>query len=430
MGLIWARRGLVSWVRGAWPDPIRGMLALVVVLSGLMAYHPLATAEPTHRTAGSSPRQAGARGPSSGVMAPGASVQRHSVDPPPGNVCAPDERLDRRHWADYLRSLWEDHVRWSSDGATILFSRGPVLYGLTADGARIWTVADAGVTVAEDGSGTPRRRSGTTIPFDISPDGRHVVHATCRYGIHPAAAGTTVLGYELALVGIDGENPQRLTANTRFESYPAWSPDGERIAHVYLGNVRITPMGGESRSLPIYNAAKQAPAWSPDGRELAVATESGVVLVGADGANSRQITHEVVGGPAWSPDGARLAMVRPAGHEVALVTMATDGTDEQRLANFIGWPDGDAADAWMPTVAWSPDGSKILVVLQPGTGRPWPWDVILEPRRRIYVVTVAEPARGAGATYRRRQLALVERGLVTGRVTSGSDGDPRRPLRP
>ena len=285
-------------------------------------------------------------------------------------------------------------MQWTPDGSTILFTRGPVLSAVTADGRRAWPVADAGVSVAEDRSGTTRRLSGTTIPFDISPDGRQVVHATCRYGVHPAVAGNAVLGYELALVGVNGKNGQRLTANTRFDSHPAWSPDGGRIAHVFLGIVRVGPAGGESQNLPIEEVVRQAPAWSPDGRQLAVATEGGVFLVEADGANPQQITDDVVGGPAWSPDGTRLALVRPWGHEVALMTIAADGTDERRLANFIGWPDGDAANAWMPTVAWSPDGSKIVVVLQPGSGRPWKWDVILEPRRKVYVVTVAGPGHG------------------------------------
>ena len=328
------------------------------------------------------------------------------------HVCRPGEAFGR--WA------WQDFVGWSPDGATILFSRGPELYGVTAEGTQIWPVADAGTS-------TVLGEAGTTIPFAVSPDGTRVVFATCRYGKpNPAIPSTNRempptrvwrLGYELALVNVDGTNPQRLTSNAlELDSYPAWAPDGRRIAHLYarhgLGGafrLQVTPLDGG----PPFDAtrlvkpgfrqqvllAPQPAAWAPDGRQLAVRGVTGVVyLVDADNgwaqeiAPHSQITSNVVGEPAWAPDGTRLAVLNVIDGDFALMTFDVDGGDVRWLATLPGRPNAVAGTSWAPTVAWSPDGSKILVIPQPG----------LELRAGneaaagadLYVVTAAESARG------------------------------------
>ena len=362
-----------------------------------MAVTPTTTALSAPAASSGNPRRA----LSPRIATPSASILPPSFDRP-RNACVPDETFDR--W------LWEDYVQWSPDGSIILFSRGPVLSAVTADGKRTWLVADAGVIDTTDGADSTTRQSGTTIPFDTSPDGTLVVHATCRYGVHPSGLEGARLEFELATVGVDGTDPQRLTSNDVFDSHPAWSPDGHRIAHLYgRSTLRITSINGGKPldvSLPISEGSEpihegpdqvpevitQAPAWSPDGRLVAVATRVGMFILKAHDGEVRQIAPHVSGGPSWSPDGTRLAFVKPAGQDVTLITVAVDGSDEKRLASFKGWGKGDTPVALVPTVAWSPDGSKILLVLQPGPaepGRPyWRFDA----RRKVYVVAVE--ARG------------------------------------
>ena len=327
------------------------------------------------------------------------------------HVCRPGEAFGR--WA------WQDFLGWSPDGATILFSRGAELYGLTAEGTRIWPVADAGTS-------TVLGEAGTTIPFAVSPDGRRVVFATCRYGKpnpgipHPTGlmgvSRVHRLGYELAMVGIDGWDPRRLTTNAlELDSYPAWAPDGRRIAHLYaeygLGafGLAVTPLDGgqplevtrliKPETRRKLELAPQTPAWAPDGRQLAVRGVTGAVyLVDADDGTARQIapysqiTSNVVGGPGWSPDGTRLAVLNVIDGDFALMTFDLDGGDVQWLATLPGRPNAVAGTSWAPTVAWSPDGSKILVIPQPGlelrTGNE------AEAGADLYVVTAAESARG------------------------------------
>ena len=75
-------------------------------------------------------------------------------------------------------------------------------------------------------------------------------------------------------------------------------------------------------------------------------------------------------GPAWSSDGKRLAFAGPdqaLGHRHMLFTMAPDGTEVQRVPLKDGWePDYRGRHVilaelnWIPTLAWSPSGDRLL----------------------------------------------------------------------
>ena len=86
---------------------------------------------------------------------------------------------------------------------------------------------------------------------------------------------------------------------------------------------------------------------------------------GGDGDEARQVAVDVVSPAAWSPDGQRLAFAKAEGAEVALYTVAANGTAAQRVTTVDGWrADSPFVQyprrAWISTVAWSPDGSTLL----------------------------------------------------------------------
>ena len=282
------------------------------------------------------------------------------------------------------------YAQWSPDGAEIVFSHDADIYAVAADGSRLRHIADAG-----------RIHAGETA-FHLAPDGARLVYATCEYPRPGTGTRRSSFDEQQDLVSesLDRAHRQRLTASARFENYAAWSPDGARIAYVDIEPTSfvwepsarlhvVQADGANARMLPggFDFVAAQTPAWSPDGRWLAVtgvanqqvwsaASSIGASLRGlgvlhvVSAANNESFIRlsEAVSSASWSPDGKRLAFAVPDADGVALYTIAADGTDARRLTAIEGWRShlpprqGELgpAHAWIPRVAWSPDGSRIL----------------------------------------------------------------------
>ena len=309
--------------------------------------------------------------------------------------------------------IWENTVRWQADGSAVFFSQGPKVYGVAADGAWARAVADASAWINPRLPWHPRVRGdlvvGPMTYFDISPAGDRLVYATCAYledvvtesrrpsaelegflrlGYDPRYTGTFVPDYELAVVGIEGGPVQRLTRSGRFDNFPVWSPDGTRLAFLAGASVRaaflmiMSAPGGYTPSIDTgeYILGLHPPQWSPDGTKLAVVGtddsrhQLAVLTVNADGGDLRRLGR-TISGPSWSPDGQRLAFVGRAGDDDGawdLLTMASNGTEVQRLALAADWAPNYAgghailtslpkySDGWIPTLAWSPAGDQLL----------------------------------------------------------------------
>ena len=265
-----------------------------------------------------------------------------------------------------------------------MFTRGPAIYTIGADGHGLRIVADASAAGDWGPYGI-----GLMTAFDVAPTGNRIVYATCAYlrtgtwSVSDPPEGHD-FGYELALGDLEGTSPQRLTANAHFDHYPVWSPDGTRLAFVSSRHLehatsvrerRLYTMAADGSDVrlvtSIFNAiAHHPPQWSPDGRRLAFVNDDGEIasryvtyLADADGSRLQRLT-PAVSGPSWAPDGTRLAFAKAEETEVGLYTVAADGTDAQRLTTITGWQRQqgirDPTRAWIETVAWSPAGDQLL----------------------------------------------------------------------
>jgi WD40-like Beta Propeller Repeat len=151
-----------------------------------------------------------------------------------------------------------------------------------------------------------------------------------------------------------------------------WSPDGSRVAFQVRDSIRIVEVDGNGSTAfpspppPFYGTGGFT--WSPDGTQIAISTASGIAVVALDGGVERYVSNGGSDGrPLWSPDGTRIAFDRSGvslsdGLSARLWIAAADGSEQQ-------------ATPFVAPLAWSPDGTRLLVgqfdgtlgIMQPGS---------------------------------------------------------------
>ena len=160
--------------------------------------------------------------------------------------------------------------------------------------------------------------------------------------------------------------------------YPAWSPDGERIAVGMSGSIwSVDPETGIATELARSGDYLSSPNWSPDGRWLVYTADPGggpiqLEILDTHTGETQRLTDDdqIYVDPRFSPDGRRLAYVSTqsngyfdiyireiangswAGEEVAVSYDNSFGRD--RL--YFGAWDMHISPAWLPS------GDELLIV--------------------------------------------------------------------
>ena len=288
-------------------------------------------------------------------------------------------------------------MAWSPDGSRLAFI-------MTRDGQSDVYLINA------DGSGLAKLTNTPAQDFwpAWSPDGAHLAFTSGGGFFDPGFENSeiNVVTVANALQGTDGAGLTNLTNAPSQDFFPAWSPDGSRLAFISNrdGNTEIylvNPDGSGLTNLTRDPADDFGPAWSPDSRRLAFhrsqangnadvyVVNVADALQGADGSGLTNLTNSPANdfSPAWSPNGARLAFASGAGltnpgldvNDIYVVN--PDGTGLANLTN-------DPASDFAPT--WSPDGKQVAFLSN------------RDGNHEIYLVTVADALQGTGSSGQRR----------------------------
>jgi len=196
-----------------------------------------------------------------------------------------------------------------------------------------------------------------------------------RFVFAQRIGGTSDERLEICSVGVDGTGFRRLTDNSFWDLYPAWSPDGTRVAFLSLrqNDLDIYVMNADGSNVQrLYDSGSHDADLSWAGNRIAFTSGFKIWGINDDGTVPALITNPPNAGawgnanlpvgdydPALSPDGSKIAFERledvsmtHGGYNIFVIN--SDGSGETRLTG-TGYAQG------MPT--WSHAGDKIVYIV-------------------------------------------------------------------
>jgi gamma-glutamyltranspeptidase len=144
-----------------------------------------------------------------------------------------------------------------------------------------------------------------------------------------------------------------------------WSGGRAFAAAVVLSGLFLAPLYSQHAS-PSGLTGLREPAWSPDGKRLAVVFLDRVWTIAADGRDGRPLIQDATAiqrDPAWASDGSRIAYAMDRGEGFDLYASRIKGGAPERITRTAG-------DERFPS--WTPDGRVVFAQRDADTAQ---WDL-------------------------------------------------------
>ena len=225
-----------------------------------------------------------------------------------------------------------------------------------------------------------RSSAGDTAPLTTLAA---TVRPSPRWGSQPLASGRVPIAVGQAFGVPQLRNPVQVTSALDVESYPTWSPDGQRLAYqanevglpTFNNDIWVAQLGGGepvnlTRDSPANN---RRPSWSPGGRDIAFFSdrdgEWGVFVVAAIGGSPRKVlalpgfNRDSWSAPQWARDGSRLFVAANEGNRNIIIDLALATLEVTRIA----LPEHPSPRRW--DISIRPDGGR-FAYLEAGGGGP------------------------------------------------------------
>jgi Tol biopolymer transport system component len=251
----------------------------------------------------------------------------------------------RLTWTRRARELLPD---WNATGTRIAYSKC---------GHDEFSNCDIWVMNA-DGSEKTRLTFTTTGSNPLAPIVQETWPAWSPDGTRIAYTSNAEDAFQdIWVMDADGTKQTRLTVNEAFDAFPEWKwfPGGSTIAFTSnrdapggLDDIWLMDAdGSDPMHLTSGTAVDERPDWSPDGTRIVFSRGGNIWAKNVDGTGLTQLTdtRRVETGPAFSPDGTRITFNRIARDgRVGVWVMRADGTRPRELTfgKFDFFPD------WQP----------------------------------------------------------------------------------
>jgi dipeptidyl aminopeptidase/acylaminoacyl peptidase len=164
--------------------------------------------------------------------------------------------------------------------------------------------------------------------------------------------------FQVDLMNADGSAQTRLT-DTGGNLYPAWVPDGRKIAFTGIrdGDWQVYVMNADGSTQTRLTDSKDGnyfPHWAPDGSKILFTSvrdgQNQLYVMNADGSGQTRLTDNTADDRfgRWSPDGNKIAFASRREGNFDVYVMNADGSGPTNLTKNPGMESGGLQ-------SWSPD---------------------------------------------------------------------------